>query len=178
MIAPPKFSQADAGRAYVEWGANCGPGAIAAVCGLTLDELRPHMGDFEKKLYTNPTLMLDTLSRLRRASIIAGWRKVEHEWPVYGLVRIQWEGPWTRPGVPIRVRYRHTHWVASGHHESDVGVFDINCMNNGSGWVKFRDWRDTVVPYILETCVPKADGRWHVTHTIEIDRAVNSSPRE
>jgi hypothetical protein len=31
---------------------NCGPGAIAAICGLTLDDLRPHLGDFEQKRYT------------------------------------------------------------------------------------------------------------------------------
>ena len=51
-ISKPRFTAEAADRAYDEWGANCGPGAIAAICGLTLDELRPHMGDFEGKRYT------------------------------------------------------------------------------------------------------------------------------
>lgn len=54
----------DANRAADEWGANCGPGAIAAICGLTLQELRPHMGDFEGKGYANPTLMWQVLRNL------------------------------------------------------------------------------------------------------------------
>ena len=42
-MEPPRFSLSDAERVQDEWGANCGPGAVAAICGLTLDELRPHM---------------------------------------------------------------------------------------------------------------------------------------
>ncbi len=138
---------------------------------ITLDVVRPHMGDFESKRYTNPTLMLDTLSRLRAAGFITGWRKAGKDWPLYGVVRIQWEGPWTKPGVPMAARYRHTHWVGAGARDGDVGVFDINCINNGTGWVSLKDWRDIVVPYILKECVPRADGNWHITHAIEIDLA-------
>jgi hypothetical protein len=53
------FTEADAHRAYDEWGANCGPGALAAIAGLTLDKVRALMGDFETKGYTNPTLMYE-----------------------------------------------------------------------------------------------------------------------
>jgi len=82
--APPKFSAADAERAADEWGMNCGPGAIAAIFGLTLDQVRPFMGDFERKRYTNPTLMFDTLHRLYKAGICRGWRKEVKAWPTYG----------------------------------------------------------------------------------------------
>ena len=150
------FTLTDAERANDEWGANCGPGALAAIMGLTLDEVRPHMGDFERKHYTNPTLMFDALT-----SVGARFRTL-------GLARIQWEGPWTKPGVPIRARYRHTHWVGSRRATGGVGIFDINCMNNGSGWVALEAWRDIAVPWILERCVPPADGKWHITHSIEI----------
>lgn len=169
-MIPVRFTEADADRANDEWGANCGPGAIAAIMGLTLDELRPNLGDFEKKRYTNPTLMWSVLDRIG-----AKWRleKPPVEWPNYGLVRVQWEGPWTAPGVPARVAYRHTHWVAAQRDESrdddEVGVFDINAMNVG-GWVSAHDWANLLVPWLLKECEPKASGTWHFTHVVEIEK--------
>jgi hypothetical protein len=38
---PVRFTLDEAQAAADTWGMNCGPGAIAAVLGLTLDELRP-----------------------------------------------------------------------------------------------------------------------------------------
>lgn len=169
-MIPLRFTAEDADRAHEEWGANCGPGAIAAICGLTLDELRPHLGDFERKRYTNPTLMWRVLN-----SLGVEWRHallVANTWPAYGLARVQWEGPWTRPGVPVRARYRHTHWVAAQRRHlnpEDVGIFDINCMNSG-GWVGLEDWVQVIVPWLLRECEPEADGKWHLTHVVEIDR--------
>lgn len=173
---------ADAEVAYVNWGANCGPTALAAVLGLTLDQVRPHMGDFERKGYTNPTLMYAALKSLgakhHDRRLIA--MKVEHargaraeDWPRYGLCRVQWEGPWTAPGVPLRARYRHTHWIGCSVRSdgpADIGIFDVNCLNNGTGWVSLDNWRLLVVPEILAACEPKASGGWHLTHTIEIAR--------
>jgi hypothetical protein len=167
-MIPLRFTLEDAERASDEWGANCGPGAIAAVMGMTLDELRPHMGDFEKKHYTNPTLMWQVLR-----NVGATWHlRKPIQWPNYGLARIQWEGPWTSPGVPPRVAYRHTHWVGAMRcfRREEIGVFDINAMNSG-GWISLDDWMHTLVPWILEQCVPKANGNWNITHTVEIDRA-------
>lgn len=175
-MPPPRFNLDDAQRAWDAWGANCGPGALAAIARLTLDEVRPHMGDFERKGYTNPTLMLDALSSIYRAGLIAGWRKERADWPLYGLARIQWEGPWTKPGVPMRARYRHTHWVGSATINGQLGVFDINCINNGSGWVSLQEWRTVLVPWLLAEAVPKADGKWHITHAIEIDLTPKETP--
>lgn len=158
----PPFTLDQAQAAADEWGANCGPGAIAAVCGLTLDALRPHLGNFEGKRYTNPTLMLDTLKRLS-----VRYRKVE-KIERLGLVRIQWEGPWTKPGVPIRARYRHTHWIGKRVHEGATWVFDINAICVG-GWIPFAEWSDQLVPWLLKECQPRADGKWHPTHCLEIE---------
>jgi hypothetical protein len=172
MITPPRFTLADADRAHSEWGCNCGPAALAAIVGLTLDEVRPHMGDFEQKGYTNPTMMLHALesvgAQFRSRGLADNVKLLD--WPRYGLARIQWEGPWTNPGVPIRARYRQTHWVGAAHRNGDIGVFDINCINNGTGWVALGEWRDIVVPYILKGCVPRANGKWHITHAIEVER--------
>lgn len=175
MIEHPRFNVDDAQRAFDLWGANCGPGALAAICGLTLDEVRPHMGDFERKLYTNPTLMLAALLSLCEAGLINGYlrdMRKQPPWPRYGLARIQWEGPWTKPGVPARVAYRHTHWVGvCGFNPTNVGIFDINMISNGTGWGSLENWRTIMVPLLLKECVPRADGKWHLTHAIEIDRA-------
>lgn len=173
-ITRPRFTLADAEAAYDAWNCNCGPGALAAIMGMTLDEVRPHLGDFERKGYTNPTLMFDALKSVGakywiRKQRTAGARL--WDWPTYGLCRIQWEGPWTEPGVPIRVRYRQTHWIGACQPKMtlDVGIFDINCINNGSGWVSFENWRDLVVPAITAN-IPRANGKWHVTHAIEVER--------
>jgi len=162
MPTKPRFSLEDADRAHEEWGANCGPGALAAIMGMTLDEVRPHMGDFERKHYTNPTLMNDALRSIGRP-----WRKIGAIWPQYGLVRVQWEGPWTEPGVPMRARYRYTHWIGATLVNGQVGVFDINCIDNGSGWVSLGNWETIVVPH-LTALYPRASGKWHITHAIEI----------
>lgn len=169
-MSAPRFTMDDMIAANEAWGANCGPGAIAAIMGMTLDEVRPHMGDFEQKHYTNPTLMWTALRSIGRH-----WCKTKPEWPWHGLVRIQWEGPWTAEGVNPKARYRYTHWVGcirgdrAGQPVDTTGVFDINALANGSGWCSLRDWADTVVPFILED-YPRASGHWHITHAVEIER--------
>lgn len=159
-----RFGVVDQERAYAEWGSNCGPGAIAAIAGLTLDELRPHLGDFEQKRYTNPTLMWAVL---RRLGLQWSLSRGGPTWPVYGLARVQWEGPWTRPGVPMAARYRRTHWVGSRFGDEGQQVFDINCICVG-GWVSLEEWSGMVVPWLLREFGPKADGAWHLTHVVEV----------
>ena len=163
-----KFTLEDAECAGDEWGFNCGPAAIAAICGLSLEELRPHLGDFELKHFTNPTLMWEILNNL-------GLRWQMHTktpggicWPRYGLARVQWEGPWTEPGVPMAARYRHTHWIGvQGANKADIGIWDVNCMNNGTGWVGLEDWKAIAVPAITAN-IKRANGKWHLTHGVEI----------
>ena len=165
MIAAPRFTAADAAAAFDAWGANCGPAALAAALGMTLDEVRPYMVGFEAKGYTNPSLMFDSLRRIGRF-----WRSIgAGDWPAFGLVRIQWEGPWTAPGVPIRARYRYTHWIAAARSAArGVGIFDVNAMGNGTGWCALADWEREIVPFILEHHVARASGGWHRTHVIEV----------
>lgn len=165
-MIPLKFTAADVERANAEWGCNCGPAAIAAVMGLSLAELRPQLGDFERKRYTNPTLMWEVLGWLGRP-----WTKKlrPKDWPTYGLARIQWEGPWLGPDVPAAAAYRHTHWVgANARNRANIGIFDINAMDSG-GWVALADWRDIIVPHILHHAVPRATGGWYLTHAVEIE---------
>lgn len=168
MPAKPLFSLTDADRAYDEWGANCGPGALVAIMAMTLDEIAPIMfaAGFAERHYTNPSMMNDALRRIGRP-----WRKIGALWPQYGLVRIQWEGPWTGPNVPMRARYRYTHWIGAAIVNGEIGIFDINCINNGSGWVSLEDWETIAVPY-LTALHSRASGRWHITHAIEVQPPV------
>ena len=139
----PRFDVVDVENAAAAWGANCGPGAVAAIMNMTLDEVRPHFerAGFASKRYTNPTMMFDVLREIGRP-----WRKVGSVWPRWGLLRVQWEGPWTAPGVPIRARYRHTHWIGAMRGQHSLGVFDVNAIANGSGWVSYSDWNEILMP--------------------------------
>lgn len=163
----PRFTQADSDRAYDEWGCNCGPTAFAAILGLTLDETRPIFAaaGFDSKRYTNPTMMLAALRASGRSYSVTR----DAQWPTWGLVRIQWHGPWMDPGVPIRARYRHTHWVGAARRETNVGIYDCNAMSNGTGWAPLAAWRDILVPYLTDGH-KRADGKWSVTHVIEVQR--------
>lgn len=168
----PRFTADDAQRAYDAWGSNCGPGALAAIAGLTLEEVRPHLQGFDAKRYTNPTMMFGALDSIGRP-----WSKVATPitWPCWGLVRVQWHGPWMRPGVPMRARYRHTHWVGACSSPGTIAVFDINAIGNGSGWCSLKDWGEILVPWLLKECVPRADGDWTLTHAIEVERPCRPS---
>lgn len=163
---PIRFTVEDANNCG--WCFNCGPGALAAILNLTPAELRPLMGDFERKGYANPTLMWDILNRSG-----AIWRKVyrsdEPGKPLppltHGLIRIQWSGPWTRPGVPTAARYRQTHWIAARARSEEI--FDVNATCSG-GWIARHEWESALVPWLLRACCPKADGGWWPTHAVEV----------
>lgn len=172
-VRPPlRFTEQDAWEAAEAWGFNCGPAAVCAIVGLTPAELRPQLVDFEAKRYTNPTLMWKIIERLKvryRIRSLADNVPVL-PWPRFGLARIQWEGPWTEPGVPIRARYRQTHWVGvNASNPENIGIWDINAMMNGTGWVSLADWESIVVPFILKECQPRANGKWYLTHAVEIE---------
>lgn len=140
------------------WQFNCGPAALTAVLGVIPDVLRPHLREFEKKGYTNPRLMYSILK-----GIGLGWTPISAGNPLYGLVRVQWEGPWTKARVPIRARYRHTHWIAT----DGKYVFDVNAICVG-GWVSVKEWEKVLVPWLLRQVEPKSNGRWHRTHRLSL----------
>ena len=165
-LRPVRFTIDDANDCG--WQFNCGPGALCAVLNLTPSELRPLMGDFESKGCTNPTLMFDVLKRagaeyrqVYRSDDPKGYvPKIKH-----GLMRVQWGGPWTKQGVPMRVRYRQTHWLALRNNSEQV--FDINAICVG-GWMNALEWENQLVPWLIKECVPKGDGTWWPTHALEV----------
>lgn len=164
------------------WGFNCGPGALCAITGLSPEQLRPFLGDFEAKRYTNPTLMRESLNRL---GIRYRWHVIQNQsasqnrelaMPPFGLARLQWGGPWCNPGVPMQARYRQTHWIATAiAKDADQcesrGVFDVNNNTDDHevGWTDFESWRRVVVPELTRG-YKRADGTWWVTHSVEVSR--------
>jgi hypothetical protein len=198
---PPrlKFSYSDAERANDEWGFNCGPGSLCALLELTPAEVRPHLGDFEQKRYTNPTLMKAALGSLGVGGRWAQLSDVEQrrvgdmrfpdaavrrlEWPQRGLARIQWGGPWTNHGVPMAARYRQTHWVAAQMIAGITAIFDVNAhtacdssaWTNRNGWTSDAFWKERIAPFIIKHCVPRGDGTFWITHVFEQEQGRKTS---
>lgn len=164
---PIRFTLKDAQKAGDEWRFNCGPSALCAVLHKTPEEIRPHLLDFESKGYTNPTLMIDILRALKVPHQVVYRNQFPGALPAikWGLMRVQFAGPWTAPGVPIQARYRHTHWVAC--RDLNEAVFDVNAMCVG-GWLPWKEWSQQLIPWLIKQCYPKADGNWWATHAIEV----------
>ena len=89
-------------------------------------------------------------------------------------MRVQWGGRWTKPGVPMRARYRQTHWVGIRKRENLLEFFDVNFMHYG-GWMTDGHWTDHVAPWIIKECVPGGDGEWWPTHVIKLTGKANLS---
>ena len=167
------FTEEESRQALDEWGANCGPNALAFALGKTLDEVRPLLVGFEEKRYTNPTMMRDALSR---AGVSFQIQKPRADDTMFqktkSLVRIQWHGPWTEPGANPRWAYRQTHWICTFRCD-DVSLVrggdPWRCMNmplvfDCNGRLKtYSDWNAEIVP-LLTKSIPRANGDWSPTH--------------
>lgn len=171
-----RFTLADLERANAAWGANCGPAALAAICGLTLDEVRVHFPTFRG--WTNVPMMLAAIDRLgceRRS-----WTPTRDgrgiDWPRCGLALVQFEGPWTEPN-PARERWlkieraKRTHWIGVARcGTDDFRVWDVNAVDvEADGWLSLESWSRIVVP-ALAASHKRATGGWHITHAIEVSR--------
>ncbi len=173
------FGEDDMDLAWNVWGCNCGPASCAAILGVTLADVRLAFEEygFAEKRYTSPTMMRNVLATL---SVSHTERKIVslfevNKFPWAGLVRVQWEGPWTEPGANPKWAYRHTHWIAAWRPPSLTPrdeppppggrlpvVFDCN-----RGLISFAEWEKEVVPRLV-AMTPRADGGWHVTHSWEV----------
>lgn len=149
MITTPspflKWTPAESDAAHDEWGANCGPHSLAAALGKSLTEVRPHIGDF--KGWMSPT-MIERALRSMEVNFHPA-KNICTPLLCNGLNRIQWHGKWLNPGVPARVAYRHTHWVA----HSNGWVLCTAC--DPYAWQLDQVWRAWL------SCHQPP---WHVTH--------------
>jgi hypothetical protein len=121
------------------------------------------------KHYVNPTMMAQAIKHAGGV-IVSKPQGFFNRFPINGLARIQWTGPWTAEGANPKWRYRQTHWVASWLLDGWVCIFDVN-----AGLIAQKDWESTTVPWIVKNCVPRADGGWYITHAWEVQRAEATS---
>lgn len=142
-----KFTVADSQSAHQNWKATCGPHAIAAACGLSLEEVRGAIENYRG--WMNPTQVSNTLRNLKRSFTLQSQLKTQKL--CEGINRIQWEGPWLKPGRPATEAYRHTHYVA---HIQGM-VLCTACL--AAEWIPVDEWRK----HHLET---EPASPFHVTH--------------
>jgi len=157
------FTESDSKHAYAEWGANCGPNALAFALQIPLSQVRGKIPGFEQKHYTSPTMMAEALAGFGQAYLAAPKSETSKESMFCGnspsLVRIQWHGPWTAVGANPKWAYRQTHWICTYMvHGQAAMVFDVNGGVRG-----YQSWRDEIVPLLVAN-TPRASGGWHPTH--------------
>jgi len=176
-MIPLKFNSKEAEVLSCHWGFNCGPSALCAILGLHPNEIRQHMhhpkrGDrmkivrFEDVKYTSPTMMFSTLENLLLPYRVSyrGDDPLRGEKPKFGLMRVQFGGPWCKEGVPMTARYKATHWVA-------VDGDDVYDINHEDGWSDYETWSKMVMPWIGHH-IANCDKTWWPTHSIELDQPV------
>ncbi len=146
------FTEEQSLAAPEAWGANCGPHAIAAGLGVTLDRARELLPKFEGRFYTTPKMMEEAMMAAR-GSICCLKGGPSREWR-NGIIRVQWEGRWTNPGVPKIAAYPKTHWIA----HFDGFVYCTCCPHE---WWRVETWQR-----IIEAHVIGQNGvtGWHFTH--------------
>jgi hypothetical protein len=138
----------DAEEAYLAFRAHCGPAALAALLKHPVMTLWPALGNMEHRGYCTPSHLLRVLGTMGITSVTLNAAALRHriatsdqpdqEPALYGLLFLQWTGPWSKPGVPVRAQYRHTHWVGTALTQEYGRMFyDINAAGLGNVW---GDW--------------------------------------
>lgn len=157
------FTEQEFQTAVVEWGCNCGPSALAFACQLPLAAARAAIPEFDRKKYTSPTMMKAALAFLNRGFVEAKPATIENMF-VHGpsLVRIQWTGPWTKPGSNPKWAYGYTHWIATWRPGPAIEGGPLDVFDCNGGAMTFDRWEEEIVP--LLTSFPRADGGWLPTH--------------
>jgi hypothetical protein len=157
-MTPALYTPPDVAEAAEKYGATCGPAALAAILQMPLMRLRRAFPGFPKKPWVNATTMLQALDHAK----VRGVEKRKKEWPTYGLAFLQLDGPWTQPGVPVAVAYKHTHWVAVIQ-DDERRLYDINA----DGWLTQATWEATILPAIV-AAMPEASGTYFVRWSCQV----------
>jgi hypothetical protein len=130
-MKPLLYTDQDSESAEATWKASCGPHSLAAACGKRLEEVRAALVNYRG--WMNPTQMKAALGALGQGFALRSHLRTQEL--CSGINRVQWEGPWLNPGVPPRVAYYHTHWVA----HFDGWVLCTACAP--AKWIPVEIWR-------------------------------------
>ncbi len=171
------FTESDMQQAVDEWSCSCGPSALAFALQVPLSEVRGKIPGFEDRGYTSPTMMKSALGEMGvrfEAAPVTDYQLAPEQMfrPQIALCRIQWTGPWTRPGANPKWSYRQTHWIACWREKialtaeeikSRPGIpsaLDARLVFDCNGGIRpFSSWEKEIVPAITAT-YPRADGGW------------------
>lgn len=151
------FDLSDAQKAFDQLGANCGPGALAAIAQIELEDAVYAIPDFVKKGHTKEAMMRSALNNLG----IEFNEKEQGSWPAHGLVRVLWHGPWWDDG--LIARFMRSHWVATTISEGCRWTFDINAISMG-GWIPHEEWVQNCAPYVA-SFEKESFGTWSTWET-------------
>lgn len=151
--APPRFVPWDIEIARINFGANCGPAAFAAVTQREVCRVMRYFPHFPERRWTNLTQML-------RAFADAGFAThVERcAAPSHGVALVQWLGPWTEKQFFSGWSLMYTHWIGV---EGDM-VFD----HNKCCWQTLGEWAVGTAPGLIAE-VRRATG-WRIKYGVEV----------
>jgi len=153
------YEPTDVHEAYREWGAACGPSALAAALGCEVNDVRRLFPGYRG--WVNPTHML---AALRQAGVEHRTPRPGESHPCRGLMFVQFLGPWMAEGVPIAARYKRTHWVAVVRTTAaERLIWDVN---SETGWMLFEQWCEVLVPQLLDH--NRGSDGWRVARAIEL----------
>lgn len=149
---PPKlmFTQEDSDLAYREWNATCGPHALAAALGFTLEQVKRIMPAFKGRGTTG--------EMVERALTLAGkecWLKhgLRTKKLCDGINNIVWPKRWLAKGIPQGTAGEY-HLIAhfGGFVYCTALPPSLRAMHGG--WVPVA---------VMDTFYQKEYGDWHVT---------------
>lgn len=141
--------------ARINFGANCGPAAFAAVTQREVCRVMQYFPHFPERRWTNLTQML-------RAFDAAGFvtRVEKCVAPSRGVALVQWLGPWTKRQFYSRWSLVYTHWVGI---DGDW-IFD----HNACCWQMLGEWSEgTAAELIAE--IPHATG-WRIKYGVVVTK--------
>lgn len=153
---PPKlrFDAADQMLAWDVFGANCGPGAVAAALGLKPAFVALLLSDeFLRRRATTEVMLTRLLTDLE-----VPWTLMDSHDVQFGILRVQWSGPWDGSADPYEP-LGHSHWVTVWRSGGRTEIFDVNAISVG-GWLAYSEWSQDLVPWLLEREEPEANGSW------------------
>lgn len=153
---PLLYTRAESEAAHREWRANCGPHALAAALGKSLEQIRRSIAF---KGWMNPTMIGEALRACGQLYMLTkGLRTTEL---CNGINRVQWEGPWLDAGRPPAAAYAHTHWVA----HFNGWVLCAACAP--AEWLPISAWK-AIVAAEYEP--------WHITHHYQFEHRLLGNP--
>ena len=134
------------------FGANCGPGALAASLSLETLNVMQFFPHFPERPFTSVVHMRAAFARCRLQTLEG------RDLPKYGVALLQFEGAWTDTATkPIWIaRYRH--WIAV----RGQAVYDVNFRQ----WIDLAQWELGVID-AFRAVWPTVTG-WRIERAFEI----------